>query len=726
MDSLDELNLTGDIDVLLEGGGDILAEPNPERAPSPPEQTNLAEDISDEELTKIGYEVFEAYEEDLKSRSEWEEQHERWINLFYQKTPLDSPPWEGSSEECVPIFTEAINQFQSRSYKAFFGNRYFVQAIPVGQSTQQARERGERVAHHMNFQLGVLDRTYKWNKNQMFMACALHGSDFTKTYFSQLKRRTVIDRVRAIDLVVPYHSGPVRLEDLERKTEIKFCSVNETKILNKMGFYIDQAQPYSGFSEDDRPTASSLQSLQGIDPSTHSKYKSGTALILEQHCFMDLDEDGINEPYIVWIDAQTKKVLRIQIRYEVDELGAPLRDKEPLEYYTHYQFLPNPDGFYGLGFGHLVGDLSIAGTKILRTFIDAMELGVKGNNTFILSDNLGIKGDDFEVELGRANKIPRNVEDINRSLVKLTFAGAQQEQIQGLNLIREMAQRITSSSDVLAGQPDKVYQPTALLAMMEQGLQLYSSVQEFLGYSMEDELGKVYRLNAKYMVSEEYYFDGDEQLSVTPEDYKDDFRIVPIFDPRYSTRSQKLAKAQAVYETTLSNPIMSQDQDSVYISTRQYLQALDVENIDEILKKPEAPEVARIDDQNLENAYFLMPSDKRPLFDVFPDQDHLRHIQLIDKFITFLDGSSALNIPNVSGGDPGLSRLMAEMSGEQKKEIVANLLRHRSIHLAYMHGLMNGAMDETGRPASQSAPQEPANANTEQAGFLSKILESFR
>jgi len=37
--------------------------------------------------------------------------------------------------------------------------------------------------------------------------------------------------------------------------------------------------------------------------------------------------------------------------------------------------------------------------------------------------------------------------------------------------------------------------------MLEQGLQLYSSVQEFLGQAMEEELQKVYRLNAKYMTS---------------------------------------------------------------------------------------------------------------------------------------------------------------------------------------------------------------------------------
>ena len=71
----------------------------------------------------------------------------------------------------------------------------------------------------------------------MFMAVALHGSDFTKTYFSRTKRRTVIERVRAQDLVVPYGIGPRKIEDIERKTQVKWQSINETKILKANGWF---------------------------------------------------------------------------------------------------------------------------------------------------------------------------------------------------------------------------------------------------------------------------------------------------------------------------------------------------------------------------------------------------------------------------------------------------------------------------------------------------------
>lgn len=259
--------------------------------------------------------------------------------------------------------------------------------------------------------------------------------------------------------------------------------------------------------------------------------------------------------------------------------------------------------------------------------------------------------------------------------------------------------------------------------MLEQGLQLYSSVQEFMGVAMEDELQKVYRLNAKYMTMEESFISGDKQITVTPQDYQDDFRIVPIFDPKYSTRSQKLAKAQAELQFITTFPLTAQNPQSLYLAGKRYLECLDVEGIDEILPPPNVPQPVRIDDQNLENAYFIAPPDKRPLFDVFPDQDHLQHIQFIDRFIAvFLEGAHAMAIPEDQSlntgaspvgsadkksmntlGDPGIKRLVESMSNEQKQELIANLLRHRSQHLSFMYGQMNGAMDQNGQPIGQAA-----------------------
>lgn len=664
-------------------------------SPQKPEDVNIAVDIEENELKSIARQCIDEFEEDLASREEWEQMHAEYLEIYYQKDVSENPPWDGASEESIPMLAEAINQFQSRTYKAFFPNRYFIDCIPVGFPSANARQRADRIAKHMSFQLGILDRSYKVNKNQMFMSVALHGSDFTKAYWSPTKRRNIIERVSAQELVVPYGTGSRRLEDIERKTQIKYCSLNDVRILQKMGWYSDVAQPYTQGRES--PLQQVADEAQGLISDQWNTNKS-ECCILEQHRLLDLDEDGIAEPYIVWIDRQTQKILRIQIRYEVDEYGLPLNNKEPIEYFTHYQFLPNPNGFYGLGFGFLLVKLNKAVNKLARMFIDANELSVIGNLTYLISEQLGIKGDSFELSLGRGIKIPRSVQDIRQHFTQLKFDPPSQQTMQMIEALRGAAQRLSSSTDILSGQPDKVYQPEAMLSMIEQGLQLFSSVQEFLGVSMEDELQKIYRLNAKYLEEDANFMFGDDQIQVTREDYQDDFRVVPIFDPKYSTRSQKLARAKAQYEFGMSNPLISQDQEAIYLLSHDYLEALDTENIDAVLKKPSVPQVARIDDQLLENTYYLMPPDKRPLFDVFPDQDHLTHIKKIDEMIAYLDGAAPLDVPNIPGGDPQISRLVQSMSNEQKQELIGNLLRHRNIHAAYMYGMLNGALDVQGNP----------------------------
>jgi chaperonin GroES len=679
----------------------IIDEPTTAQEPTQPEYVNLAAELEDDELNEIAQLCLNEFNSDLESRSEWEEKNAEYLELYYQTDAAKTPPWDNSSEESLPILAEAVNQFQSRTYKAFFPNRYFVDAIPVGKANPHARERAERIGRHMSFQLGVLDRTYKPNKNQMFMATALHGSDFSKTYWSPIRKVTIIERVRAQDLVVPYNVGPRRIEEVERKTHVKWYSLNDTKILAKMGWFTSEAEAYSG-NEGSTVMQQATDDAEGVSKAAQYSNKDTDCCILEQHRLLDLDDDGIAEPYIVWIDRQSRKVKRIQIRYEVDETGLPVNNKEPVEWFTHYQFLPNPDGFYGYGFGFLLAKINTAINKLGRMFIDANELSVIGNLTYLISEQLGLPGDSFELSLGKGIKIPRSVQDINSHFKQLQFQPPSQQTLAMIEQLRDAAGRLSSSTDILSGQPDKVYQPEAMLAMIEQGLQLFSSVQEFLAVSMEEELQKVFRLNAKYLQEDANFMFGDDQIQVTKEDYQDDFRVVPIFDPKYSTRTQRLAKAKAEYEFLATNPLTMQNPQSLYLASKEVLEALDTENIDEKLPAPNVPQTARIDDQNLENTYFLMPPDHRPLFDVFPDQDHIRHIKTIDQFIVFIDMSSPLQVPNIPGGDPSVSKLLGTMSEEQKKELIANLLRHRSLHVAYMFGQNNGVLDVQGQPISDA------------------------
>jgi len=561
-------------------------------------------------------------------------------------------------------------------------------------------DKAERVGKHMSYQLGVVDRNYKRDKNATFLACALDGSDFSKTYYDPRKGRNVVERVRLADMVLPYKAGPCYVHDLERKTHVISKSINDTRIFAKHGYFISPCK--SDVMADETPTQQVENYAQGLvdsDPYRMDK----PAKLLEQHRLLDLDGDGIAEPYIVWVDATDKTVKRLQIRWEVDNMGEAISEKQALEYFTQFNFFPNPNGVYGLGYGHVGGILNKAINTMLRESSDAGQLANIGNMSGFISEALGIKGGAVEFELGKFIKIPRGVEDIRKHIMMMQFPGPNAAYGQIMELLMNVAQRLLSTTDAVTGDVQKVLQPLTIMTMLESSLQMPTSVMEQMAISFEDEFEKLYRLNQKYLTHAEYFVDGKEQVIVTPEDYDSKLHITPILDPKMITRQQKMAKGQALFDFAIKDPVLASNPQSMKEVTRRVLLSMDTEDIEALL--PPEPEILHIDNQEEENMYYLMPPEMRPLFDVAPDQDHLGHIASIDAFINWLTltdpiGGAAMR----ASVDPSIDKAIQMMDEQSKQEIVQQLIMHRRKHIAFLYGQKEGVLNGQGQNTGMGAP----------------------
>lgn len=597
-----------------------------------PEVRNLASDLEDAELASIGKECYRLYKLDRDSRKEWEAKHALWLRLYYQTDRPVNPPYQQyGSEESIPILAEACTQFQARAFRAMFPNRNFLKAIPVGKESADSVERAKRVSYHMAWQLLVQDQKYKKKKDQLLLSLPLHGSVFTKVYFDPIKSRNVVENVRALDLVVPYGVGPRDIDELERKTQLIRLSVNKTKILAKNGFFVSECKPYSigrddGITEADRVH----DSAHGVSQPAAAGRDIEDALILEQHTLLDLDDDGIAEPYIVWLDASDQSVKRIAIRYETDELGNPTDNKAPVEYFTHWVYMDNPDGFYGLGMGHLLSQQNVSANKLLRQFIDAGMLANVGNHSGFISGQLGgLNDEDLTLELGKFKKLPGTAEDIKRAMFQFQFPGPHASLLEALHLILGRSDRLATVTESLTGQTDKVMQPTTVMALIEQGLQVFSTVYERLNEAWGTELMKLFHLNYKHMDPSEYFSVLDEtgvwqQNQTGRDDYKPDLRIMPIADPKMVTEQQKLAKAQVEWQFLSQNMLVMNSPQHYYNASRRYLEKISTENVDEVMPNPAG--MARVDDPRMENMAVTAMAPMMPM--AFPDQDHATHIQV--------------------------------------------------------------------------------------------------
>lgn len=566
--------------------------------------------------------------------------HEFWLRLYMQTDSAinsESSDRDWGATESVPLLTEACDQFQSRTYKAFFPNETFVSAVALRhskdpQERQMLNDRAERVGRHMSWQLGVQNPDYKKDKRALFLATAVHGSFFTKAYFDAFKKkRIIIDNIRPTDLVISYNVGPRRLVDVRRKSHIIHTTVGQTKILANQGYLTEAAKPDYG---DGRTTYDiAVDESQGLDPDASTIRNDIEATLVEQQFYLDIDDNGDFKPYLGTIDVLNGKLLRLTLDFEADHMGNPTQDYEQIQYYTHYKYMENPDGFYGLGLGAKIGDLNSAVSIGMRQVLDAATLANDGNNSGYISSRLCMDGEDeVELSLGKLRKVPDTVGDLSQGIMMMKFPGPSEALIKTIEFLDQRAQRMAGTTEATTGSIDKNMQPTTVLAQIEQGLEQFSSVQMGLADDFGDELQKIYKLNQKHMPFVEYFSVNEVPEAITRQDYADDMAIEPIFDPKFATQTQKMARAQAQGQIVMQNPFLAQNPQVMMELTRVQLEAMDSADID-VLVPPPPPPPADIDNQNAENMYFLGPPQPNPPFDVFPDQHHAEHLKSLHDFI---------------------------------------------------------------------------------------------
>jgi len=658
-----------------------------------PELVNLAAKLNEKELAEIAAVVLDDYREDEDNRGDWLAMHKRWVELYFQRDNPKDPPWTGASSESLPMLAEACNQFSARALKAFFPNRDIIKVVPLGQVDDRSILRAERVEKHMSWQLLDRDRSYKKNKDRLLLSAAIHGSFFTKTYYDPSKGRNIIRNVRAEDLVVPYGIGPRDLEDIERKSEIVWLPVNRSRILAKSGYFVAEAEPYD-FSGDDSTLRAAHDKTEGLtQPGRKSEDEFGLAKLIEQHRLLDLDEDGIGEPYIVTVDAQAEKVLRIAIRYDTDDVGSPLREKEPVEYYTHYCFLENPDGFYGLGLGHLIGSMNTSINKMLRQVIDAGTLANVGNMSGYISQALSGRKGEVGIKLGKFQAIQNSADEIGKGIYKFDFKPPNNVLPEMIQLMMGRADRLATTTEALTGQMDRVQQPTTVLALIEQGLEVFGAVYERLFNSWEQELKKIYRLNSKFLPSTEYFALLDLKGKLTQGeihriDYAQDLQIAPRPDPKMASEKQKLTKAEMIYRAAMENPLIASSPPHIYEATLNYFRALDVENPQRYVPQP-MQGMGRVDDPMLENMTALYPMPQVP--PPHPSQNHLEHAKAHQMFLS----------------DPQYG-MRVRPEGSQA------LQDHMQMHIAYLYGLTEAEEGLNGPSGIASLAPAPGNTGIPQ------------
>lgn len=510
------------------------------------ESSNLAADLSDDKLIEIGKDVVAGYETDLESRKPWEKDLKNWTELALQVASDKTYPWPNAANIKYPLLATAAMQFAARAYPTLIpSNGKVVKCKVIGSDpTGEKTMRAFRVSTHMSYQ--VMEQMDGWEEDmdKLLIALPISGTCFKKTYWDSSKQQNCSKLVLPKSLVVNYWTRC--LEDAERITEVFYLSKRKVKERQNLGIFIDVELGDPQTPADDVTTSinRSFQLANDFDETT-------PYTILEQHTYLDLDEDGYAEPYVVTVEAESNKVLRIVPRFS--EADVLMDDKqnvvsiEATQYYTKYGFIPNPDGgFYDIGFGRLLGPLNNSANTIINQLVDAGSLS--NLQAGFIGKGLRIKMGETRFQPGEWKAVNAVGDDLKKQIFPLPVREPSQVLFNLLDLLLKSGKELASVAEIFVGKmPGQNTPATTTMASIEQGMKVFTAVYKRVYRSLTSEFRKIYKLNQQYMNPEEYISILDNPIP--QEDYKgpeDD--IIPGADPSAVSSQEKQQKVQAVMQ----------------------------------------------------------------------------------------------------------------------------------------------------------------------------------
>ena len=547
---------------------------------------NIAEEIDENTLNDMGKTVYDYYEMDEGSRSEWMDKYEEYMKLATQVSSNKNFPWPDAANVKYPLLTIAALQFAARAYQSLIPNNKVVKTRVIGKDPDGVKAaRARRVSNYMSYQL--LEEMDSW-EDQMDRTCLILpiiGNVFKKTYWDGTKM--VSELVLPKDLCVDYYA--TSLEEANRKTHKLYYYPNEITRQIRMGHFLDVDLPEESNSyEGDHSEAE--DELLGVTPPTSDA--DAPHEFLECHCNWDLDEDGYEEPYVITVHKDTKKVVRVAARY--DQTGIDMNDKgeiisiKPVEYFTNYVFINDPNsGVYGMGFGNLLGPLNEAANTLINQLIDS---GTLDNlQSGFLAKGIKIPNGNTPLKPGEWRYVNTIGDDLRKGIVPLPTKQPSTVLFQLLGMMIQSGQQLSSVTDLMTGENPGQNQPWSTTSeVLRQGLQVFSSIYKRIHRSMKREFKKIYRLNMLYLEDEKYFAvldpmgPEDQTAVIGKADFEDkSMDVVPNSDPTNVSNAEKLAKAESLMALLQLGSVNPQ------VATKRILEAQDQENIAELMQMPE-------------------------------------------------------------------------------------------------------------------------------------------
>lgn len=574
--------------------------------------------LTEDQLASIGADCIEDYERDENDRADWKETVENAFKLAAQeKLEKKNFPWPGASNVNYPLLTTAALQFAARAYPAIVKGDEAVfckvvgqdkgrpqmgpdgqpmalvggQPVPASQLPQimaQAQATGQdmpepqpmwivppgakasranRVKDYLNTVIFYRMEGWEEDTDALLHQLPIAGCAFRKVWPEGGDQKTAL--VPALKLVAPMtakdcYSAPRLTEIMEDQP------LNDIIGMQRSGHYRD------------------VKLVAEEDDQAPRK-------ILEQHCLIDLDDDGYAEPYIVTLDHASSQVLRIEPSFgpqdvALNDMGEVVQIRRR-HFYIKYDFFPSMDGkFYGTGLGHLLEQIGDVVNKAVNQMIDAGTAAVAGGGFIGSGVNLqgaGKRSSVLYFTPGEYKTVAVSGQQLREGIYERTFPGPSPIMFQVLELMLGAARDISSVKDVLTGEAKNTGQVGTTLALIEQGLQVFTAIYKRIYRSLKAEFTMLRDNIAMYggeAAAQDYQTVLDDPAADFAKDFDSrDMDIRPVSDPSSVTKMQQMSRAQWLGQFLGAPGVNPQ------AILKRMFEAADVADIDELMMPPQPP-----------------------------------------------------------------------------------------------------------------------------------------
>lgn len=574
---------------------------------------NIADEIDSQTLDSLASQLLEKIRNDKEAREKRDKQYEEGL----RRTGLgdDAPggaTFQGASRVVHPMLTESCVDFSSRAIRELWPPEGPAKSHIPGTATKARVEKSKRKAKYLNWQCTVQMPELRNEIEQLLTQTPLAGVAYLRIVPDDRKKRPVSSFVPVDDVYLPYAASS--FETAERITYVEHITQQEYDHRVRAGIYRDIDLLASSMPPEQTKAERANEKIEGKSPPAYNE--DGVRQMCEVSLSAELEDEHGFAPYRVSIDSARSKVAAVVRNWEQDDATM-----QPMQWMAEWPFVPWR-GAYPIGLTHMIGSLSGAATGALRALLDSAHI----NNlpTLLKLKGSNFSGQSLELNVTQVTEVEGAIatDDIRKLMMPVPFNPPSATLFSLLGFLVDAGKGVVQTTfEKISDQSSGNMPVGTTLALIEQGMKVFSSIHARLHNAMARTLSILHRIDRMYLTDEDVR-DETGELLVKRSDFEGPLDVVPVSDPQIFSDIQRFTQMQVVSDRAKGNPLY--DARAVELMILQQTRIPDAERLLVPAPKPE--------DMNAVNENLALTL-QRPVA-AFPDQDHLAHLQVHLDFLS--------------------------------------------------------------------------------------------